>query len=66
MKKQYDAYEAVHADDATIVWCRGTLHGEWPDGAAFAGIRFVDRFTVRHDRIVDQMVWNDLAESRRS
>lgn len=45
------------------VWCFGTLAGAWPDGAPFAGIRFVDRFVVREGKITDQKVWNDLAEA---
>ena len=35
---------------------------EWPDGAAFSGIRFIDRFTVADGKLADQTVWNDLAE----
>lgn len=45
-----------------VVYCYGTLAGEWPDGSAFGGIRFIDRFTVRGGKLVDQTVWNDLAE----
>jgi phenylpyruvate tautomerase PptA (4-oxalocrotonate tautomerase family) len=40
----------------------GTLSGEWPDGAAFAGIRFIDRFEVERGLIHSQEVWNDLAQ----
>ena len=40
----------------------GALHGELNDGSPYSGIRFVDRFTVRDGRLVDQMVWNDMAE----
>lgn len=29
---------------------------------AYAGIRFIDRFTVRDGKLVDQNVWNDMAE----
>ena len=50
----------------TVVYCRGTLAGEWPDGRAFAGVRFIDRFEIDDaGRIVDQQVWNDLGEARR-
>ena len=45
------------------VYVSGTLSGEWPDGAAFAGIRFIDRFEVERGLIRCQDVWNDLAES---
>ena len=53
---------APQADGTSTVYCFGTLHGELNDGSAFSGIRFVDRFTVRAGKLVDQMVWNDLAE----
>ena len=62
--KTYDRFAAQMAGDRAVVWCEGTLHGEWPDGAPFAGIRFVDRFEIEDDRIVRQDVWNDLAEAR--
>ncbi len=55
-----------HACGLAVVYCRGTLAGEWPDGTAFAGVRFIDRFEIDADgRIVDQQVWNDLGEARR-
>ena len=61
--KDYDGFdEAKGPDDITVVYCRGTLHGEWPDGTTFNGIRFIDRFEVSGGRIVKQDVWNDLAE----
>lgn len=47
------------AESEVVVYCFGTLHGEWPDG-----IRFIDRFVLRDGRIVDQRVWNDLAETQ--
>lgn len=50
--------------DGAVVTCFGTLAGEWLDGAPFEGIRFIDRFTVRDSRLVDQMVWNDIGEYR--
>ncbi len=56
--------EAPAGDGQTAVYCFGTLTGEWPDGTAFAGIRFIDRFTVADGRLVDQRVWNDMAEIR--
>ena len=45
-----------------IVYCFGTLNGEWPDGQAFSGIRFIDRFEITQGRITRQQVWNDIAE----
>jgi hypothetical protein len=47
-----------------VVYCFGTLHGQWLDGSAFTGIRFIDRFVVADGLLVDQRVWNDLAEAK--
>lgn len=46
------------------VYCRGTLAGEWPDGTAFDGIRFIDRFEIADGKLTRQDVWNDIAEIR--
>lgn len=50
-------------DDATV-YCRGTLSGQWPDGTAFAGIRFIDRFELTAGLIIRQDVWNDIADTK--
>ncbi len=63
--KIYEGFDAMQSDgDAAIVYCRGTLSGEWTDGSAFQGIRFIDRFEIRNDLIKRQDVWNDIAETR--
>lgn len=62
--KTYERFDVAPAEDGVLVYCYGTLNGEWPDGAAFAAIRFIDRFLVRQGKLADQMVWNDLAEKR--
>jgi hypothetical protein len=62
VKKTYDRFDEAPATDGTIVYCYGTLSGAWLDGSTFSGIRFIDRFTVRGGKLVDQQVWNDLAE----
>ena len=49
---------------AAGVYCRGTLAGVWPDGATFAGIRFIDRFEVESGKITKQDVWNDIADRK--
>ncbi|MDA4844025.1 tautomerase family protein [Hoeflea poritis] len=64
VKKSYEAVEAFNSGGAAIVYARGTLSGEWLDGAAFEGIRFIDRFEVVGGKIVRQDVWNDIAEVR--
>jgi len=63
-KKTYERFDvAPVAGGASAVYCYGTLHGELLSGEAFSGVRFIDRFTVSDDRLVDQMVWNDMAEA---
>jgi hypothetical protein len=44
------------------VYCFGTLYGELLDGTPYSGIRFIDRFTVKDGKLVDQNVWNDMGE----
>ena len=63
--KTYDAFEVLPSGEDTVVYVRGSLHGEWPDGAPFGDIRFIDRFALRGGKIVRQDVWNDLGEARR-
>lgn len=51
-------------DGTAIVYVLGSLYGEWPDGSAFSGIRFVDRFEISSGSIRRQEVWNDSGEAR--
>lgn len=60
--KTYDRFEECWGDGVTTVYCSGTLRGVWPDGSAFEGIRFIDRFEVEAGKLRRQDVWNDLAE----
>ena len=63
IKKNYDHFDPLMTDDnIIIVYCYGTLYGEWLDRSTFSKIRFIDRFTLKGDKLLDQMVWNDLAE----
>ncbi len=63
--KAYDGFDVMQSpSDAAIVYCRGTLSGEWPDGTAFEGIRFIDRFEVVDGTLTKQDVWNDIAETK--
>ncbi len=59
--KTYERFDESWTDDGAVVYCFGTLHGTWPDGTDFDGIRFIDRFEVVDDLIRRQDVWNDLA-----
>ena len=64
VRKTFDRVDVVETDDdAVVVYAFGTLAGRNLQGTDFAGIRFIDRFTLVDGLIVDQMVWNDLAES---
>ena len=64
VKKRFEATEVVEGatPEHAIVYNRGTLYGEWPDGTAFQGNRYVDRYVVRGGLIVQMDVWNDSAE----
>ena len=62
VKKTYEGFDT--SGDGRTVYCRGTLHGEWPDGTPFEGIRFIDRFEIECGRITRQDVWNDMGEIR--
>ena len=62
VKKTYDQFDTAPVENGAVVYCFGKLAGEWPDGKAFSGIRFIDRFSVADGKLVDQVVWNDLAE----
>ncbi|MBM3390296.1 MAG: nuclear transport factor 2 family protein [Betaproteobacteria bacterium] len=63
--KQFERIDQCWGEDATVVYCSGTLEGVWLDGSTFSGIRFIDRFEVAGGLIVRQDVWNDLGEVMR-
>ena len=62
--KRYEGFDEAPTAGGAVVYCFGTLAGEWTDGSAFDGVRFIDRFTVADGKLADQRVWNDLAEKR--
>jgi hypothetical protein len=64
VKKRFEGTEVVAGAtvEQAIVYNRGTLYGVWPDGEAFEGNRYVDRYVIRHGLIVQMDVWNDSAE----
>lgn len=64
VKKRFEQTDVVvgASSDEAIVYNIGTLYGEWPDGQAFEGNRYVDRYVVRQGKIVQMDVWNDSAE----
>ena len=60
VQKDYERFDESWQGSHTVVFCSGTLFGHWPDGRAFAGVRFIDRFEVEGGKIRLQEVWNDL------
>jgi ketosteroid isomerase-like protein len=60
VRKRFERFDEAPSAQGTVVYCFGTLHGEFADGRPFEGVRFIDRFTVRDGRLVDHRVWNDL------
>jgi len=64
VKKRIERTEVVAGGtpEETVVYSLGTLYGAWPDGEAFEGNRYVDRYVVSHGLIVRMDVWNDSAE----
>ncbi|MEM7696657.1 MAG: nuclear transport factor 2 family protein [Pseudomonadota bacterium] len=64
VSKTFLGFEGFSDGAVTVVYARGTLSGAWPDGTAFEGVRFIDRFEIEGGKIRRQDVWNDLAEAR--
>ena len=63
VRKHRDRYVVSIEDDRTTVVSIGRLYGERLDGDPFEDIRYVDVFGLRENRIVEQLVWNDLPEA---
>ena len=61
--KTHDTWDVAIAESETVVVTTGTLNGVNTHGISFEGVRFCDRFVIRNGLIVEQHVWNDLAES---
>lgn len=64
VSKTFERFDECWGDEASVVFCSGTLSGVWLDGSPFEGVRFIDRFEVAEGLIRRQDVWNDLAEAR--
>ncbi len=62
VNKTYDNFDEITDGSNVIVYCFGTLGGEWLDGTPFSGIRFIDRFTIVDGKLTDQKVWNDFGQ----
>ena len=66
VNKTYERFDETTDGGNIAVYCFGTLAGELPNGKAFDNVRFIDRFTVAGEKLIDQQVWNDLAEHMKS
>jgi phenylpyruvate tautomerase PptA (4-oxalocrotonate tautomerase family) len=64
IRKTYEGWDESFSAEGWVVFCYGTLSGEWLDGSPFSGIRFIDRFQGLGAQLHRQQVWNDLAEMR--
>lgn len=64
VRKTYDRFDSLQKGETSIVYCFGTLSGEWLDGTGFEGIRFIDRFEIEGGLFTRQDVWNDMAEMK--
>ena len=64
VKKTFDQIDYfIREDGSEVVYVIGTLYGVNNQGVEFSGIRYIDRFVVSNNKIIEQHVWNDLAES---
>ena len=66
VRKTYEHFDTASGDKGPIVYCYGTLNGEWLDGDPFDGIRFIDRFETEGGKLIRQDLWNDMGEMRRA
>jgi hypothetical protein len=60
VRKRFERFDELPTPEGSVVYCFGTLYGEFADGRPFEDVRFIDRFTVKDGRLVDHRVWNDL------
>lgn len=64
IKKTFDQIDHFTRDDGSeVVIITGTLYGVNKHNITFEAIRYIDRFVVVDNKIAEQHVWNDLAES---
>lgn len=60
--KTFEDFDVFEDGADTVVYSTGMLNGEALDGAPISEVRYIDRFVFREGLIVDQQVWNDLAD----
>ncbi len=62
VRKTFEQVDSMELGSGrSVVYCSGTLHGEWTNGSPFESIRFIDRFELEGLKLVHQSVWNDMA-----
>lgn len=65
VRKTIERIDSVSLGEGEIVvYVSGQLYGVNLNGVEFAGVRFIDRFSLRDGLILSQEVWNDLAETK--
>jgi len=52
VRKTYTRFDVAPSLEGPAVYRHGTLAGEWLDGNGFEGTRFVDRFSVRGNKLL--------------
>lgn len=62
MQKTFEDFDEFQDGSDTVVYSTGMLNGEALDGSPISEVRYIDRFVFRGGLIVDQQVWNDLAD----
>ena len=65
LRKTYQHFDETERSAVITVYALGFLNGEALDGSPITNVRFLDRFDIMGGKIVDQEVWNDLAEVAR-
>ena len=65
IRKTYHNFDETERSGVITVYCLGMLNGEALDGSPIANVWFLDRFDIMGGKIVDQEVWNDLAEFKK-
>ena len=63
VKKSFGKFDVIHEGDTVTIYSLGTLDGFANDGKEIKNVRYVDRFVIEKDKIINIQVWNDLAES---
>ena len=62
ISKTFEDFDSFQDGGDTVVYSTGMLNGEALDGSPIREVRYIDRFVFRDGLIIDQQVWNDLAE----